>query len=59
MSKPDEYDFCFGCEFCVDKLFGLRRESVCTFGDYDDRNAFNRIIKRLERCPKEKDGEQE
>ena len=58
-SKPDAYDFCFGCEFCVNKQFGLWRESVCMFGDYDDSKAIDRIIKRLERCPKEKDGEQE
>ena len=56
-NKPDEYDFCFKCEYCIQKLFGLWREAVCTFDGYDELNAFDRLIKKLDHCPKEKKGE--
>ena len=59
MSKPDQYDFCFGCEHLKEKWVGWWRECVCTYNGDDDRTAFDRLIKRLDKCPKEKDGDGE
>jgi len=59
MSKPDEHDLCFGCECCVPKRFGVWVECVCTFNGDDNSTVFGRLIKKMDRCPKEKDGEQE
>ena len=58
-NKPDPYDFCFGCEHLHQKRFGWWNEYVCTFNGNDDRTVIDRLIERLDKCPKTKDGEQE
>ena len=59
MSKPDEYDFCFGCEYLNKKHVMYWNVAVCTFNGDDDNTFMKRVIKTLDKCPKEKAGEQE
>ena len=52
-TKPDPYDFCFGCEYCNSKQIMLWREYFCTFNCDINSVGLERLIKRLDKCPKE------